>query len=259
MLHAYFCSPDKAIKKHRLEVLKSMEIELRGFQNPFKKQLQSDTAPEQAFEPQFFRELVIFRWFLESKMEPKSKKKCWKCDAQKQCFFKSIFIGIFFVLASENGMKFHCFLDLYRKSWFCENHCFSMGKLLFFWFWASQNRPNFDVKTLSKTTSKKKALKSNLGIDFGFPKPPKLLQKAMLNEACFATLWNSPASRRKLTGAGVCKASKGLRIWLGLLYLSIYWSAPRRPNHQSKVCNLTCSSHISAHWTRESKNMVQRH
>ena len=36
------------------------------------------------------------------------------------------------------------------------------------------------------------------------------------------------------------------------------WSAPRRPNHQSKVCNLTCSSHISAHWTRESKNIVQR-
>ena len=109
MLHAYFCSPDKAIKKHRLEALKSMEIEFRGFQNPFKKQRQSDTAPEKAFEPQFFRKIVIFQGFLDSKTEPKSKKKCWKCDAQKQCFFESIFIGIFFVLASENGMKFHCF------------------------------------------------------------------------------------------------------------------------------------------------------
>ena len=134
MLHAYFCSPDKAIKKRRLEVLKSMEIELRGFQNPFKKQLQSDTAPEKAFEPQFFRKIVIFRWFLDSKTEPKSKKKCWKCDAQKQCFFESIFIGIFFVLVSENGMKLHCFLHLVRKNCICENHCFSEWKLLFFGF-----------------------------------------------------------------------------------------------------------------------------
>ena len=60
MLHAYFCSPDKAIKKHRLEALKSMEIEFRGFESPFKKQRQSDTAPEKAFEPQFFRKIVIF-------------------------------------------------------------------------------------------------------------------------------------------------------------------------------------------------------
>ena len=151
MLHAYFCSPDKAIKKHRLEVLKSMEIELRGFQNPFKKQLQSDTAPEKAFEPQFFRKFVIFRWFLGSKTEPKSKKKCWKCDAQKQCFLKSIFIGIFFVLASENGMKFHCFLDLYRKSWFCENHCFSVGSCYFSGF----EPPKIDQISMSKRFRKR--------------------------------------------------------------------------------------------------------
>ena len=43
----------------------------------------------------------------------------------------------------------------------------------------------------------------------------------MLNEACFATLWKPPQPRRKLTGGGVCKASKGLRIWLGLLSLSL--------------------------------------
>ena len=36
--------------------------------------------------------------------------------------------------------------------------------------------------------------------------------KAMQNEACFATLWTSPGSRRKLTEVVVCKASKWLRI-----------------------------------------------
>ena len=86
-------------------------------------------------------------------------------------------------------------------------------------------------------TSKKKALTSNLGIDLGFPKPLKWLQKAMLNEACFATLWNSHGNRRKSSGLSVCKASKGLRIWLGFLDLplvaliikvrSATWHAPR--------------------------------
>ena len=154
MLHAYFCSPDKAMKKHRLEALKSMEIELRGFQNPLNKQLQTDTAPEKAFEFQFFRKIVIFQWFLESKTEPKSKKKCWKCDAQKQCFLKSIFIGFFFVLASENGVKIWCFSDFYRKSWFRKNHCFFKGKLLFFWFGASKNPSKFDAQTHRKIMSK---------------------------------------------------------------------------------------------------------
>ena len=60
MLHAYFCSLDEGVKKHRPEALKSMKIELRGLQNPFKKQLKSDTASEEALEPQFVRKSVIF-------------------------------------------------------------------------------------------------------------------------------------------------------------------------------------------------------
>ena len=60
MLHTYFCSLDKGVKKHRPEALKSMKIEFRGPSNPFEKQLQSDTASEEAFEPQFFRKLWFF-------------------------------------------------------------------------------------------------------------------------------------------------------------------------------------------------------
>ena len=60
MLHAHFSSPDEGAKKHRPEALKSMEIELQGLQNPFKKQLESDNASEEAFEPQFYRKIAIF-------------------------------------------------------------------------------------------------------------------------------------------------------------------------------------------------------
>ena len=38
---------------------KSMKIELRGRQNPVEKQLQSDTASEKTFEPQFFENLCF--------------------------------------------------------------------------------------------------------------------------------------------------------------------------------------------------------
>ena len=166
MLHAYFCSLDERIKKHRPEALKSMKIELRGPQNPFEKQLQSDTASEEAFEPQFFRKFVIFQWILVLKTEPKSKKKGRKCDAKKQCIFKSIFIGICFALASENGMKIQCFLDLYRKSWFCENHCFLYGKLLFFLVSSFQKSTKFRCQNAFENDIEKKGSKIEFGHRF---------------------------------------------------------------------------------------------
>ena len=109
-------------------------------------------------------------------------------------------------------------------------------------------------------TSKKKALKSNLGIDLGFPKPLKWLQQAMLNEACFATIWNSHAIRRNATGLGVCKASKWLGIWLGLLDLplvaliikvrSATWHAPRISLLSGRRNRKTSSRGIQIHENR---------
>ena len=89
-----------------------MEIELRGFQNPFKKQRQSDTAPEKAFEPQFFRKIVIFNDLWIPKRNQNRRKNAENAMLKNNTFF----IGIFFALASENGRKIHCFLDLYRES-----------------------------------------------------------------------------------------------------------------------------------------------
>ena len=60
MLLAYLCSLDEGIKKHRPEALKSMKIKLQGLQNPFQKQLKSDTASEEAFELHFFFEKLWF-------------------------------------------------------------------------------------------------------------------------------------------------------------------------------------------------------
>ena len=43
-----------------------MKIKLQGLQNPFQKQLKSDTASEEAFEPQFFSKICDFLmnfWF----------------------------------------------------------------------------------------------------------------------------------------------------------------------------------------------------
>ena len=66
MLLAYLCSLDEGIKKHGPEALKSMKIKFQGLQNPFQKQLKSDTASEEAFEFQFFGKFAIFQWIFQN-------------------------------------------------------------------------------------------------------------------------------------------------------------------------------------------------
>ena len=75
MLLVYLCSLVEGIKKHRPEALKPMKIKLQGLQNPFQKQLKSDTASEEAFEPHFFENLWFFNDFWLPKRNPNPRKK----------------------------------------------------------------------------------------------------------------------------------------------------------------------------------------
>ena len=127
-------------------------------------------------------------------------------------FLETIFHRNFSILASENGPQIEDFAYHYRKRRFCKNHCFSYAKLLFFRFGGSKKHTKIDAKTHCKITSKKRTQKSNFGIHFGLPKPPKSLLKATQNQACFATLCKTPATRRKATGA----IAFGLLKWLGI-------------------------------------------
>ena len=167
MLHAWFCKCHAGAQTRILELRKSTKIEFQGAQNPFKNQLQSDDASKVVMEPPVFRKFRIFQWFLDSQMEPKSKKKSLKCDTWRQCIFESIFNAVFFDLASENASKIRYFWQLFRKRPFCKNHCFSCGKLLFLWFRASKIQSKIDAKTISKKTSKKKTRKLNFGLHVG--------------------------------------------------------------------------------------------
>ena len=79
----------------------------------------------------------------------------------------------------------------------------------------SKSMPKRTRKKHRKKTSKKLILASILAskiLPKWLPNPPKSLRKAMRNEACFATLWKLPRSRRKSTGIIVCRASKRLSI-----------------------------------------------
>ena len=105
---------------------------------------------------------------------------------------------------------------------------FTIEKQWFSRFGAFKNRSKIDAKTRSKKTSEKAFQKlifsSILGsqnLPKSLQKPQKSLFKAMLNEACFATLWKSPGSRRKSTGGIAFGPPIWLRIWLGLLHPSI--------------------------------------
>ena len=98
---------------------------------------------------------------------------------------------------SENSM----FFGSLSKKLILQKSLFFQRKIAIFLVWSLQNSTKFRCEKAFENDIEKKGLKSNLGIDFSLPKPPKLLQKAMLNEACFATPCKSPASRRKSTGA----------------------------------------------------------
>ena len=73
--------------KRLLEVRKSTKIELWELQYPSQKQLYSDRASEDAFEPPFFWKITIFKRFLDPQMEPQFKKKRLKFDAENQHVF----------------------------------------------------------------------------------------------------------------------------------------------------------------------------
>ena len=87
MLLAYLCSLDEGIKKHRPEALKSMKIKLQGLQNPFQKQLKSDTASEEAFEPQLFSKICDFLMNFGFQNGPKIEEKMLKMRCAKTIHF----------------------------------------------------------------------------------------------------------------------------------------------------------------------------
>ena len=51
-----------------------MKIKHQGLQNPFQKQLKSDTASEEAFEPQLFQKLGFFNDFWLPKRSQNRRK-----------------------------------------------------------------------------------------------------------------------------------------------------------------------------------------
>ena len=119
---------------------------------------------------------------------------------------------------------------------------------MIFEVWSLRKSIKIDPKSMPKRIQKKASKKSRTKFDFGsilasqnllksLRKPRKSLPEAMSNEACFATLCKLPRSRRKSTGIMVCKASKWLGIWLGLLDLPLV-ALIIKANHQRKFLDI---------------------
>ena len=116
--------------------------------------------------------------------------------------FKTIFSRFFVVLGSENDSNIDIFSPLFRKRRFCENHCFSLVKLMILRVRASKKRPKIDAKTRSKKASTKNVPKLDFGLRFGLPNRPNI-QKNRKN--------TRPEKSSKKTALGLtatyCKAS----------------------------------------------------
>ena len=147
--------------------------------------------------------------------------------------FQHHFFSIFHGFGLRKRLQNRVFFEFVSKTLIFWKLAKTIEKPMVFHDFSDFRGPKNDPKSMKKRirkrhckiTSQKSMLASILAsqsVPKSFPKPSKSLQKATLNEACFATLWKLPATRRKSTEVVVCKASKWLRIWLGLLYLSIY-------------------------------------
>ena len=127
-------------------------------------------------------------------------------------YFQTRFFIAFFSLwppkMKPKSMIFSIILknvDFVKIMVFLKENCYFSG------FEPTKNDQKSMPTSHSKNSSKKTSRNSILG-PFWPPqnlrKTLKSLPEAMLNEACFATLWKPPESRRKSTGRMVCKASK---------------------------------------------------
>ena len=91
-----------------------------------------------------------------------------------------------------------------------------------------RKQSRIDSEKRSKKASQKNVSKSDAGLHFGPPKPSESLPKsnfpnlfANLFEACFAKLWDLPASRAELAEIKALRLSPWSFKGLGLLSLSL--------------------------------------
>ena len=151
-------------------------------------------------------------------MEPTSTKKFWKIDVEKQHVLGDDFFSNFRRFGIRKWSQHRPFFVTFSKTSILQKSCSRRGESSIFQVSSVQKSKKNRCQNALQNNFEKNAQKSSFCVNFGFPKPRKSTRKATQNEARFATLWKPPGTRRKLTGIIVCKASKWLGIWLGLLH-----------------------------------------
>ena len=125
-----------------------------------------------------------------------------------------------------------------------KNHWKTNGFRWFFRFQASQKRKKIDAKTRLRKTSKKMASKSILASIFASQNLPKSSEIASQTEAKRSLFRDAVEPARKSSEINgphsfwTTNLAKHMIRSSQSINQSINWSAPRRPNHQSKFCNL---------------------
>ena len=167
-------------------------------------------------------------------MHLKSKEKPFNFDVLKNnnTFLNSIFEWIFFVLASENEGKIEQLAHFYRKRNFCKNHCFPWGKIIIFLVRSLEKSTKIGCSNAMKNNVKKKASKTEFGKPFGLPKSLKIDPKS---DVKWSLLRDAMEPMRNSSQANGRHSLWSVQMATHMIRSS--WSAPRRPNHQSKSFN----------------------
>ena len=184
MLLAYLCSLDEGIKKHRPEALKSMKIKLQGLQNPFQKQLKSDTASEEAFEPQLFRNLWFFNEFWLPKRTQNRRKNVENAMRKNNTFLNQFLLEFSSLWLPKMEKKLLFFGSLSKKLISWKPLFFHMGIAIFLVL-SFRTWTKFRCKIFFENYIGKNGSKIEFGHRFWSPKTTKIAPKSDAKRSLF--------------------------------------------------------------------------
>ena len=192
-----------------------------------------------------------FSEFLMDFWSPKwnqNRKKSHKNRCRKKTYFWMLDVRSNFLwFGVQKWIQNHWFFNLFSTTSILQKSCSRRGGSSIFRVWSLQKSNKNRCKNVFKKNLLKKGLKIEFWRPFWRPKTLKIAPQSDAKRSLFCDAMQ--ITRKSSETNGACDfwtAKMALHMIRSTLsiYLFIYWSASRRPNHQSKSFNLKCFTRV---------------
>ena len=176
-----------------------MKIKLQGVQNPFQKQLQSDTASEEAFEFQFFEISKFFDDFWIPN-RAKIEEKMLKMRCLKTMLFWIDFYWRFLRFGLRKWNENSLFVGSLSKKLILWKSLFFHKKIAIFLVLSLQKSTKFRCQNAFENDIEKKGSRIEFGHWFWLPKTTKIAPKRHVKRSLFCDAMELARKSSKING-----------------------------------------------------------